>query len=50
MAAPLALGIGQLEGKSGDAAKQELRAGVEALAKCLGPVAGMFEEEKHIQD
>ena len=44
MAAPLALGIGQLEGKSGDAAKQELRAGVEALAKCLGPVAGMFEE------
>ena len=44
MATSLALGIGQREGKTGDAAKQELEAGVEALAKCLGPVAGMFEE------
>jgi hypothetical protein len=48
MAAPLLLGIRQLEGKTDDAAKQQLQAGVDALAKCLGPVAGMFEEGKEL--
>ena len=46
MAAALALGIGQLEGKTGDVAKQGLEAGVQALAKCLGPIVGMFEQGK----
>lgn len=41
--------IEEREGKTGDAAEQELEAGVRALAKCLGPVAEMFEEGARIK-
>ena len=40
----LVKGIKERDGKAGK--EQELEAGAGALAKCLGPVAGMFEERE----
>jgi hypothetical protein len=45
MVAALAKGIEERESKANENSKQQLQAGVEALAKALGPVVGMFQEE-----
>ena len=44
MVGVLADGIAEREGEADEESIKELEAGADALAKCLGPVAGMFKE------